>query len=86
VAGIEADVGLDLSEAERQLAQRAGVLGAIAEDREARWIAGEPFDPGVYCTIVNAQRRVLETLGIKRQPRDVSLLPLEYAKHIEAAE
>jgi hypothetical protein len=72
VAGIEADVGLDLSTAERQLAQRAGVLGAIAEDREARWIAGEQFDPVTYCTIVNAQRRVLETLGIKRQPRDVT--------------
>jgi hypothetical protein len=72
VAGIEADVGLDLSEAEKQLAQRAGVLGAIAEDREARWIAGEPFVATAYCTIINTQRRVLETLGIKRQPRDVT--------------
>jgi hypothetical protein len=72
VAGIEADVGLDLSTAERQLAQRAGVLGAFLEDAEARWISGEPFDLGLYCTGLNAQRRVLETLGIKRQPRDVT--------------
>jgi hypothetical protein len=72
VAGIEADVGLDLSEAEKQLAQRAGTLGAFLEDAEARWINGEPFDLTTYCTGLNAQRRVLETLGIKRQPRDVT--------------
>jgi hypothetical protein len=87
VAAIKADVGVDLSEAERQLAQRAGVLGAFLEDAEARWISGEPFDLGLYCTGLNAQRRVLEVLGIKRVPRDISVLePLDYAKRIEAAE
>jgi hypothetical protein len=74
VAAIQSDVGTDLSEAERQLAQRAGILGAVLEDSETRWIAGEPFDAALYCTVVNAQRRVLETLGIRRVPRDVTPL------------
>jgi hypothetical protein len=72
VLAIQSDVGMDLSEAERQLAQRAAVLGAWLEDSETRWIAGQPFDASLYTTVVNCQRRVLETLGIKRVPRDVT--------------
>jgi hypothetical protein len=71
---IEADLGgADrLSTAERQIVQRAAVLGAIAADTEARWIDGQPFDPVIYCTVINAQRRLLETIGLKRRPRDVT--------------
>jgi hypothetical protein len=85
VAAIEADVGTDLSAAERQLAQRAGVLGAFLEDAEARWISGQPFDLGLYCTGLNAQRRVLETLGIKRQPRNVTPSLEVYSQQMAAA-
>lgn len=38
------------SVAERQLATRAVLIGAIATDFEARWVAGEPIDLGDYLT------------------------------------
>ena len=41
-------------------------------DAESRWIEGGPIDTTAYCTVVNAQRRVLETIGLKRVPRDVT--------------
>jgi|ERR1039458_4881113 hypothetical protein len=71
---IEGDLGGSdrLSTGERQLVQRAAVLGAVLTDTESRWIEGEPIDIGGYCTTVNAQRRVLETVGLSRRPRDVS--------------
>ena len=74
IDGMEGDLGgADrLSTGERQLVQRAAVLGAVLTDTESRWVAGEPIDPTVYCTVVNAQRRVLETIGLSRRQRDVS--------------
>lgn len=74
ISAIETDLGGagNLSAAERQLVQRAGTLGAMLEDVETKWIAGEPIDPAAFCTVVNAQRRVLETIGLKRRPRDVT--------------
>jgi hypothetical protein len=76
ISEIEADLGGHdrLSTAERQLVQRAAVLGAVLIDAEAKWLAGDAFDPSTYCAIVNAQRRVLETIGLKRRARDVSPL------------
>jgi hypothetical protein len=61
-----------ISAGEGQLVQRAAVLGAMAADIEARWIAGSPIDPLCLATIANAQRRLLETIGLKRQARDVT--------------
>jgi hypothetical protein len=62
-----------ITEAERQLCQRAAVLGTILEDHETRWIAGEAIDLSGYLTAVGAQRRVLLSLGLHRQaPRDVT--------------
>jgi ribosomal protein L30/L7E len=86
---IESDLGgpEQLSAGERQLVQRAGVLGAVLSDIEARWIRGEPLDPGSYCTIINAQRRVLEGLGLRRRPKDVTPSVRDYLHHVgEAAE
>lgn len=79
---IEGDLGGSdrLSTGERQLVQRAAVLGAVLTDTESRWIEGEPVDLTGYCTIVNAQRRVLETIGLRRQPREVPNL----AQYLEA--
>ena len=80
---IEGDLGGGdrLSTAERQLVQRAAVLGAVLTDAESRWIDGEPIDPVTYCTIVNAQRRVFETVGLHRRARDVTPPdPLAYAR------
>jgi hypothetical protein len=83
VAALESDIGVDLSAAERELAQRAGILGAVLEDSETRWIAGEPFDLALYGSLVNVQRRVLETLGIKRQARDVSPSLEAYTRQLD---
>jgi hypothetical protein len=70
---IEADCGGHdrLSTGERQIIQRAAVLGALGEHLEARWMAGEPFDPVTYCTIVNAQKRLLEAVGLRRVPKEI---------------
>jgi hypothetical protein len=74
IEAIELDLGgADrLSTGERQLVQRAAVLGALLCDTESRWIDGEPIDPTTYCTTINAQCRLLEVLGLSRRPRDVS--------------
>jgi hypothetical protein len=74
IASIEGDLGgADrLSTGERQLIQRAAITGALLEDQEARWLAGQPIDPALYATLGNAQRRLFETVGLRRQPRDVT--------------
>jgi len=76
IDGIESDLGGrdHLSTGERQLVQRAAVLGAVLTDVEARWVDGEPIDTAGYCAIVNAQRRVLETIGLRRVPRTIPSL------------
>jgi hypothetical protein len=70
---IESDLGgsAALSTGEKQLVQRAAVLGAVLTDIESRWIEGQPIDATVYCTVVNAQRRVLETIGLRRRAKQV---------------
>jgi hypothetical protein len=83
---IEGDLGGGdrLSTGERQLVQRAAVLGAVLTDTESRWIEGEPVDLTGYCTIVNAQRRVLETIGLRRRSKDVTPTLTDIANEIEA--
>lgn len=74
VSKLEADLGgtAALSEGQRQLIQRAAVLGALIEDCEAHWIGGEPVEMGRYLSAINSQRRVLATLGLERRARDVT--------------
>src|SRR5262245_29003868 len=65
----------ELSTGEQQLVQRAAVLGAILVDMEAQWLRGErPFDMLGYCTVINAQRRIFEAVGLRRRARDVTTL------------
>jgi hypothetical protein len=61
-----------ITEGQRQLCQRAGVLAAILEDHESRWIDGKPIDMPEYLSAIGTQRRVLISLGLNRVPRDVS--------------
>jgi hypothetical protein len=74
IAGIAADLGGAecLTEGTKQLVQRAAVLAAFLEDCEARWVAGEPFEVADYLPAINAQRRILEVLGLERRGRDVT--------------
>jgi hypothetical protein len=78
VASIESDLGGadQLTAGQRQLVQRAGVLGAFIEHNEALWAAGDTIDVGEYLAAINAQRRVLVTLGLERKQRDVGGLSL----------
>jgi hypothetical protein len=62
----------NLATGERQIIQRAALLGTLAENLETRWLDGQPIDPGTLCAIGNAQRRLLEAVGLKRVPRDVT--------------
>lgn len=74
VDAIEADLGggEHLTEGERQLARRAAVLGALIESFEVEWLAGGAIALPDYLAAVNAQRRVLTTVGLERRSRDVT--------------
>ena len=78
IASIESDLGgADrLSEGSRQLVQRAALLGTYIENCEAQWLAGDEVPLADYLAAVNAQRRVLATIGLDRRARDVNELNL----------
>ena len=60
------------SVAQQELAQRGAILGVMIEDQEARWLRGDGVELAEYCTLVNAQRRVLADIGLERRARDVT--------------
>jgi hypothetical protein len=88
IAAIQGDLGGEdrLATGERQIIQRAALLGTLAEDLETRWLAGEPIDPGTLCAIGNAQRRLLEAVGLKRVPKEIVPTVRAYLEHVERAE
>jgi hypothetical protein len=88
VSGLESDLGGSdrLTVAERQLVQRAAVLGAIIEHYEALWLDGRPINVNEHLASINAQRRCLEAVGLRRVPRDITPDPLVYAQQRAADE
>jgi len=56
----------NVTAAQRQLVQRAAILGDYLEDIEFKWASGIPVTE--YLVAVNAQRRVLATIGLKAPP------------------
>ena len=62
----------NVTAAQRQLVQRAAILGAYLEDIEFKWASGEEIPFAEYLVAVNAQRRVLATIGLERRSRDVT--------------
>jgi hypothetical protein len=79
VQDISSDLGgvEHLSEGQRQLIRRAAMLSAESERLEALWARGEAeFDINVYTVLTNALRRVLETIGLKREAKTV-MSPME---------
>jgi DNA-binding helix-hairpin-helix protein with protein kinase domain len=76
VKAITEDLGGEtrLATAEKQIIQRAALLGTLAEDLEARWLLGQQIDIGTLCALGNAQRRALEAVGLRRVARDVTRL------------
>jgi hypothetical protein len=86
IEAIEHDAGGHdrLSTGERQIIQRIALTCTIAEHLEARWLSGEDIDPALYCTLANAQKRLLETVGLRRVPRDVTPSLAEYLRSRDA--
>ncbi len=73
---IVADLGGDLTEAQKSIMRRAAVLSAILEDKEARWATGEPVALNEYCSATNVLRRLLTTLGIERKQKTLNGSPV----------
>ena len=71
-AGIENDLGGDLTEAQRHLVARAATLACWCEERESELAQGQDFDALQYSTVSNALRRLLSDLGLQRVARDVT--------------
>jgi hypothetical protein len=76
---LEVDAGGhdQLSTGQRQLARRAAVHGALLEDIEVRWLKGQEIDPSTYTLLTNSQRRLLEGIGLKRQPKELNPIDRE---------
>ena len=87
INSVTTDLGGDenLATGEKQIIQRASLLGVMAEDVETRWLLGEAVDPVILATLANAQRRLLEALGLRRRPKNMTPSVAEYLEHISKA-
>jgi hypothetical protein len=79
-----------VSESERVLIRRSAMLTLQLELLEQRFALNEggeasSRDLEAYQRCTNTLRRTLESLGLRRRPRDVTT-PLEYARQRERAE
>jgi hypothetical protein len=74
VADFISDLGGDaaVSRAELELIRRAAGLSVLAAQLEGEIVGGEDVNVERYVTVINAQRRVLVTFGLKRRARDVT--------------
>jgi len=72
-----------LSEVQKQLIRRASMLSAESERLEALWSRGEAeFNIELYTVMVNALRRVCESIGLRRVPRDAG--PVTIKDYLDA--
>lgn len=73
IEAVTGDLGGEsrLSTGQQQIVQRAALLGVMAEDAESRWLLGEAIDPLILATIANAQRRLFESVGLRRVPKEI---------------
>ena len=55
-------------------------IGDLRENLDIKAAQGEAIDVSTYCRISNSLRRVLDTIGLHRVPRDITPNPLDYAK------
>ena len=68
-----------VSRAELELIRRAAGLAILAAQFEADILGGDKVNVERYVVAINAQRRVLTTLGLGRRARHVTPDPLAYA-------
>jgi hypothetical protein len=74
-----------LTEAQRSLIKRASTIEVELEQIEGELSMGKPSKLSTYAAASGHLKRILETLGIQRVPRDALLDPLEYAREREVA-
>ena len=91
ISSIEADLGgrESISTARRALIENAAILGAVVQDMGAKWMSGEQIDLNLYSTLSNTRRRLLESIGIDFQAKDVTPTLSQYLeakKNNEATE
>jgi hypothetical protein len=63
-----------LSEGQRQLIRRAAMLSVMCESVEADMVRNTAADLSNYSTLVNAQRRTFDAIGLERRARPVKSL------------
>jgi hypothetical protein len=68
------DLGGEISEAELSLVRRAAALAIELEAMEACMSRGEQVDIDRFGRAASHLRRLFETLGLKRKPRDISVI------------
>jgi len=68
------DRGGDPTQAQQILADNAAALCTKSEDMIVAMINEEPLNLGELNSTINSLRRLLETLGIERVPKDVTTL------------
>jgi|SRR5580704_2737211 hypothetical protein len=78
------DLGGDdaVSEAERSIVRRVATLTVELERMEAGFAVAGEAQPGqldLYQRTANSLRRLLESIGLQRRPKDVTPDPLQYA-------
>jgi len=69
-----------LSEAQFALCKRAAGLECELEQMEGRMSLGERVDLDRYGRAASHLRRILESLGLQRRPREIEVDPLDYAR------
>jgi hypothetical protein len=74
LASFVSDLGgrSELSAAELQLARRCAQISVACEIMEHKAAKGEDYDLGTYGMLTGHLTRALKTIGLKRQPRDVT--------------
>lgn len=76
-----------LSEGQKQLVRRTSLISALCEEMEAQAVQQlAKFDVDKYVVLVNCQRRLCETLGLKRVQKPVNAIESldAISAHIEA--
>jgi hypothetical protein len=73
VAGHVSDLGGQalLSEAELSLVRRVSTLELECEQAEGKLSMGQEVDLDLYQRMLNSLRRALESLGLRRRPKDI---------------
>jgi hypothetical protein len=76
IAGHASDLGgaTALSESQMSLVRRASAIECELEQMEGRLSRGENVDLDAFTRAASHLRRILETLGLERRPRDVETL------------